>query len=158
MITKEELAKYVESGKHGVTKHQLIPAVVKNIKKKDVICALHKTYPNTFKSAFRYFKKKEKTEIVNILGVDPSKTSADELALIQELKPNRKGVSMHQIIDFVETNVAKSKFDKIALVQKFFPEYYKRAQRYMKRQTQDKIKAFSAAKKATNTVKAAKKA
>jgi len=155
MITKEDLGKYVESGKHGVTKHQLIPAVIAHIKNKDVINALHKTYPNTFKSAFRYFKKNMKAEIIKVLGTDPSKTSAEELALIQELKPNRKGVSMHQIIDFVETNVANSKFDKIILVQKHFPEYYKRAQRYMKRQTQDKIKAFSAAKKATKMAKKA---
>jgi len=149
MITKEELKNYIEEGRHGVTKHQMIPAINNYKDNEDVIKALQKEYPNTFKTSLRYCKKGARDACIQIFGEDISKTSPEEIQLINDLKPNRKGISMNQIIGYVESAVDEGKFDKVLQVQKFFPEYYLRSVRYIKKPTLEKIRAFAVAAKST---------
>lgn len=149
MIKKDEIMNYIEKGPHGITKHQMIPAIDTYHDNRDVVIALYKNFPDTFASSLRYVKKASRMAVRDILGDDVSKCSPDKLALIEELEPKRKGVSMHQIINGVEGAVDAGDFEKVARIQKHFPEFYKRAKRYIKKPTLEKIRAFTVvAKKA----------
>lgn len=151
MITKEEIRNYIEEGRHGVTRHQMIPAINNNIDNPEVIIALRKHFPNTFKASLRYCHKASRTKCMEIFGEDVSKCTAEELQLINDLKPSRKGISMNQIIQYVEQAVEEGEFDKVAKVQKYFPEYYLKSVKYIKKPVVEKIRAFVAASKAKKT-------
>ena len=148
MLTREEVDSYIEKGKHGVTRHQMIPAINNNMDNHDVLVALYHYFPNTFKASIRYIKIKAKNIIIDIFGEDILKVSQEELALINKLQPKRKGVTMNQIIKAIEKAVNAGDFDLVAQIQKYFPEYYSNSVKYINKPVVEKIKAYAAALKA----------
>ena len=150
-MIKEELQAYIEEGRHGVTKHQMIAAVNAHYKNEDAIRALYNEYPNTFKTALRYCKKASRDACMKIFNGDISKVSQEEFLFINnELKPGRKGVSMSQIIDYVEHAVEEGNWENVAKAKHFFPEYYERSTRYIKKPIHEKINAMFAVMSASN--------
>jgi hypothetical protein len=57
---------------------------------------------------------------------------------------------MNQIIHGVEKAVDSGNFEMVARIQRHFPEWYRRAKRYIKKPTLEKIRAFKTVSKTSN--------
>ena len=142
-MNKEELLSgYIIEGKHGVTKHQMIPAIQNNIDNKEVIKALYKYFPDTFSTTVRYLHKDEKATLKKYFKRDVSAISQEKMEMINILKPSKKGISMRQIIRKVEEYMSEGNIEMVMQIKAHFPEYFERSRRYIKRGVNEKIDIY----------------
>jgi hypothetical protein len=141
-MNREELKNYIIEGKHGVTKHQMIPAIQNNIDNKDVIKSLYKYFPDTFSTSVRYLHKNEKEMLIQYFKRDVSVITQEKMELINELKPSKKGINMRQIIHKVEECVVAGNYELVMKIKTHFPEYFERSRRYIKRGINEKIDVY----------------
>ncbi len=128
------------AGPRGVTKHQMIPAIVRNIENPENIKRLADEYPATFTGSLRYVKKNIRDAVAAIIGdIDNDTVDEEKFALLQILKPERKGVTYHQVIPALENAAENGDYAMINKIKKYFPEQFRGSLKYMAKKYHDAL-------------------
>ena len=119
-------------GPRGITKHQMLAAIIREIDSPDNLLTLYKSYPFTYEGSLRYLKSAER-QAAKVVIPSPSGENNDKnkLKLIQLLQPARKGITRHQIICLLERCVMKEDYEVIQQIIKYFPEQFQGSLRYI---------------------------
>lgn len=131
-IPEEGDSRIIIAGPRGVTKHQMIDAITRNVDNPDNIKQLMNDYPATFAGSLRYVKKNVRDAVTAIVGdINAEAVDEEKFELLQILKPKRKGVTYNQIIIALEHACESNDLELITKLHKHFPEQFKGSLRYM---------------------------
>jgi len=127
----------VIAGPRGVTKHQMIAAIERNIDNPDNIKRLKDEYPATFAGSLRYVKKSIRLKATEIIG--SIEEDEEKIELTKMLNPSRKGVTYHQIIVTIEKAFENQDYEIIKKIAKHFPEQLRGAKKYIVKKQREVI-------------------
>jgi hypothetical protein len=130
-------AKLIEAGRNGVTKHQMIPAIMKHYDNVSALNELKAKYPETFVGSLRYIKKSIREQVINATNSSEESLYTEEYkALVKAMNPSRKGITYHQIINTIKDAYTSNNKSIIKLIKKYFPEKLANSIRYLDKKHQ----------------------
>jgi hypothetical protein len=130
-IPPEGSGEVILPGPRGVTKHQMIAAINRNIDIPANIEQLATSYPSTFYGSLQYVKKAVREKAYEIVGKPDTSLDQEKMELIQLLQPSRKGITYHQVIIALEKAADECDYVLINKIYKYFPEQFTGALKYM---------------------------
>ena len=130
-IPPEGSGEIILPGPRGVTKHQMIAAINRNIDIPANIEQLAISYPSTFYGSLKYVKKAIREKAYEIVGKPDDAHDFEKAQLIQLLQPSRKGITYLQVIIALEKAADDCNYTLINKIYKYFPEQFTGALKYM---------------------------
>lgn len=125
----------VESGVYGVTNHQMIPFINENIDNKEAIVKAHSDYPEVFENSLRYVKKNIRAQVTEYIG--EVVLTDEKVVLINYLKPSRKGITRHQIINGINDSIKKNDVKMLSMIAKNFKQLVETSLRYINKSNRE---------------------